>query len=401
MFSKIHLYTTHFNVRITLLALLTFVCFVVLHPFNLNAKPELTEIARTGTPTLTLPYIKQWSSVSKLVKERQSKVKQCFIQGYASYYGTASARRKVLQNWKDVRVADSAPFPMDGNLMQGFSWFVDGAKWRLDLRRVYPSIGHDFMQSSFDGEKYYVFDEAGGSGQVRASRDDLVRLYGWSKNEFTTFSESTMFGGALIPYIEEFVSPTSAPSYAKNEIVNGMDCEKYIFQVHPAPSYTTAFEVWFARKQSAIVKVMHKDLSPNGDGQSVCYSATDFKAISGIFMPFKVKTELYRIRNNKYEWLTTRLYVADQIQINDRNSVSAFQHPIRVTAHIEDQLSNPGTLKMTGGITTEAVEQIKVGIPPKLEEPNAIPNGEAPEVSKAQEEEEVKASGLKRLPSAQ
>ena len=340
-----------------------------------------------GTKPLTQ---KSWQFVKSAIAQRNSAVKQCFLQGFRSQYDDSQTRREHYKNWQSFSGSDAAPAPLDSNEVKAFSWFTDVDRWRLDILRVYPSVGQDFKQTSFDGEKFISFDEYYKAGRVTATRNKSIELNTFGESDFTSFSRDAIFGGGVVSALEQYLPKNGIPAYEKNETINGLDCQKYNLRFQKEDT-NWSIQIWFAVKQRCVAK-LKQEIAPikAGVGTLNYLVVSDFKIQSGVYIPFLVKTELYIVDDNKTQWGSTKVFQVDQVQINDRNSVSAFKHPIRIGSPVTNQLDNPGPFKLLGGDTSNEVKKVRLGIPPELEVSGVVPDGAAPEVAAAQAKEEAR-----------
>ncbi len=326
-----------------------------------------------------------WQFVQKSLYERSNKVNQSYFTGLFSDYKSAKDRLSYYEDVKKTMGPDFVPYPVDPNYVAAFSWFTDGLKWRVDVRRVYPEIGQDFKQSSFDGETYTSYDEYSLAGNISPEKDENVSLYFNSKDSFEDFSSDTVVGYGVVSQIESiWKTDKKTPSYEKDEVVTGISCNKYGYSSAQGDSIST-IEIWFSPADNAIVKYTLKNTSHRtNSGSMIIYVANKFKDVAELHIPMKVKSEIYTIDRGRAVWRVTREVSFDSVRINDKNAVSAFGHPVRVTAQMENTLEDPGASHAIGGNPIETIAAVRKGTPPDLEETNAQFEGEAPEVAQAQ-----------------
>lgn len=327
---------------------------------------------------------KTWNTVQSAYKVRANEVKQSFIQGNISCYQSSDLRRQGYVYWKDGK---TNPKIVDANSVTGFSWFTNRAEWRLDVRRIYPTIGGDFKQISYDGEKYSTYDEAFRSGSIGPTRLRSVTPPAFSNDDFTTFSSDAVFGSGILKFLQLWIGDNPDPTYRGDEDVNGESCEKFVSDNSKNGGNTVTF--WFSSGKMLIMKAEAMGFKSKTKVDYVVLKAIQK---NNVYLPIIAKVEIYRTnpKNNAFKWELTRIFNASKITINDSNAVSAFQNNIRVTAKVVDLLEDPGKFFTLGGETDDIVSRVEKGIVPPLEDSSVQADGAAPEVAAAQEKLEIK-----------
>ena len=324
------------------------------------------------------------------MNERSSKLRTLYLNGNVTIYNNQNLRKLAYATWMQTTGENIVPFPLDANRLTGFAWYIDGAKWRLDASRVYPTLGNDFSQSAYNGEKYIGYDEYGAYGKIAAESSIHPILDGWTSQDFTTFSADGVFGGGWLQairdqYLEKGdnfeskgqtqMSGQTVNFYVYSKVVDGgqMDVKIWYDNVHQVPLRIEASGVNQEKKI----------------GNAKVYVASNIVKAGDIFVPTSVKIEKYAVDSGKNIWLNSMIYATDEISVNDKSSVDAFSHPIRVTAQVEDSLNNPGVYHIIGGVSTDDILKVREGTPPKLEL-DAIANGTSGEVESEQRKQEDK-----------
>lgn len=293
-----------------------------------------------------------WSDIEQKVDQRTSQVKNVKAYFRLDTFTNAEARSHAKLEAIQAEEQKIKPLPNDSNTSMGFYWIADKSRWKCERVTFYPEVVDDYDLSSFDGEKYTIYNSYKQIATISSTGDKAAPVM------FQSIGGNEFFSLYNLDYYDAIAKEKKfSINFAMNEKVGNFDCIKFtgsdgIYDV----------SLWLCpNHQYTVVKISQGWKDKTGNGVRSLLTVTQTEESQGVIIPNHVEKSLFTLDKGNLKWLQTQKFALDSMSINSKLTDGDFQNVLRVGTPTINELESPGSVDIVGGNPNEFIEQVKEG----------------------------------------